>query len=47
MGAFDYRQAQEVRDAFARHNVHYLFIANPARFFWAFPTRLRMHTCSC
>jgi hypothetical protein len=26
MAAFDYRQAQEIRDAFARHGVRYLFI---------------------
>ena len=26
MAAFDYRQAQEVRDALARHGVRYLFI---------------------
>ncbi len=25
MGAFDYRQAEEIRDALARHNVGYLF----------------------
>jgi hypothetical protein len=24
--AFDYRQAEEIRDAFARHGVRYLFI---------------------
>ena len=26
MPACDYRQAEEIRDAFARHNVRYLFI---------------------
>ena len=26
MAAFDYHQAQEIRDAFARHGVRYLFI---------------------
>jgi hypothetical protein len=26
MGAFDYRQAEEIRDAFARHKVRYLFL---------------------
>jgi hypothetical protein len=26
MGAFEYRQAEEIRDAFARHGVKYLFI---------------------
>jgi hypothetical protein len=25
-GRFDYQQAQEIRDAFARHGVRYLFI---------------------
>ena len=27
MGAFEYRQAQEMREALARHRVRYLFIA--------------------
>jgi hypothetical protein len=26
MGAFEYRQAEDIRDAFARHGVRYLFI---------------------
>jgi len=26
MGAFEYRQAEEIRDAFTRHGVRYLFI---------------------
>ncbi len=26
MGAFEYRQAEEVRDALSRHSVRYLFI---------------------
>jgi hypothetical protein len=26
MGAFEYRQAQEIRDVFQRHGVRYLFI---------------------
>ncbi|HEV7427427.1 MAG TPA: hypothetical protein VGQ46_13770 [Thermoanaerobaculia bacterium] len=26
-GAFDYRQAEEIRDVFARHEIRYLFIA--------------------
>ncbi len=25
-GAFEYRQAEEIRDVFARHRVHYLFV---------------------
>jgi hypothetical protein len=30
MGAFEYRQAEEIRDAFARHQVRYLFIGKSA-----------------
>jgi hypothetical protein len=26
MGAFEYRQAQEIRDVFQRHDIKYLFI---------------------
>ena len=26
MGAFEYRQAQEIRDCFARHGIRYLFL---------------------
>lgn len=26
MATFEYRQAEEIRDAFAKHNVRYLFI---------------------
>jgi hypothetical protein len=29
MTAFEYRQAQEIRDAFARHGGRYLFISAP------------------
>jgi hypothetical protein len=28
MGAFEYRQAQEIRDCFARHGIRYLFAWN-------------------
>jgi hypothetical protein len=37
MAAFDYRQAQEVRDAFARHGVRYLFIGKSAAILLGFP----------
>jgi hypothetical protein len=26
MGAFEYRQAQEIRDCFQRHGIRYLFL---------------------
>jgi len=37
MPAFDYRQAQEVRDAFARRGVRYLFIGKSAAILLGFP----------
>lgn len=37
MGVFDYRQAQEVRDAFARHGVRYLFIGKSGAILLGFP----------
>src|SRR4051794_12381173 len=37
MAAFDYRQAQEVRDAFARWGVRYLFIGKSAAILLGFP----------
>jgi len=37
MVAFDYRQAQEVRDAFARHDVRYLFIGKSGAILLGFP----------
>lgn len=37
MAAFDYRQAQEVRDAFSRHGVRYLFIGKSAAILLGFP----------
>lgn len=37
MGAFEYRQAEEVRDAFARHAVRYLFIGKSAAILLGFP----------
>lgn len=30
MGAFEYRQAEEIRDAFTRHGVRYLFLGKSA-----------------
>jgi len=37
MGAFEYRQAEEVRDAFARHGVKYLFIGKSGAILLGFP----------
>jgi len=37
MPAFDYRQAQEVRDAFQRHAVRYLFIGKSGAILLGFP----------
>lgn len=37
MPAFEYRQAQEVRDAFARHSVRYLFIGKAGAILLGFP----------
>ena len=37
MGAFDYRQAEEVRDAFSRHGVRYLFIGKSGAILLGFP----------
>jgi hypothetical protein len=37
MGAFDYRQAEEVRDACARHGVRYLFIGKSGAILLGFP----------
>ena len=37
MAAFDYRQAQEVRDALARYNVKYLFIGKSGAVLLGFP----------
>ena len=37
MGAFDYRQAEEVRDAFARHRVRYLFLGKSGAILLGFP----------
>jgi hypothetical protein len=37
MAAFDYRQAEEVRDAFGRHQVRYLFIGKSGAILFGFP----------
>ncbi len=37
MGAFDYRQAQEIRDALQRHAVRYLFIGKSGAILLGFP----------
>jgi hypothetical protein len=37
MGAFEYRQAQEIRDAFMRNGVRYLFIGKSGAILLGFP----------
>jgi hypothetical protein len=37
MAAFSYRQAEEIRDCFARHKVRYLFIGKSAAILLGFP----------
>ena len=37
MGAFEYRQAQEIRDAFSRHGVRYLFLGKSGAILLGFP----------
>ena len=37
MGAFEYRQAEEIRDAFAQHGVRYLFIGKSGAILLGFP----------
>ncbi len=37
MGAFEYRQAEEIRDVFARHQVRYLFIGKSGAIILGFP----------
>lgn len=37
MGAFEYRQAEEIRDTFARHAVRYLFIGKSGAIILGFP----------
>ena len=36
-GAFEYRQAEEIRDVFARHGVRYLFIGKSGAILLGFP----------
>ena len=37
MAAFEYRQAEEIRETFARHRVRYLFIGKSAAILLGFP----------
>jgi len=37
MGAFEYRQAEEIRDAFAVHNANYLFIGKSGAILLGYP----------
>jgi hypothetical protein len=37
MGAFEYRQAQEIRDSFQRHGIRYLFIGKSGAILLGFP----------
>jgi hypothetical protein len=37
MGAFEYRQAEEIRDVFARHGVRYLFLGKSGAILLGFP----------
>ena len=37
MGAFEYRQAQEIRDACGRHGVRYLFLGKSGAILLGFP----------
>jgi hypothetical protein len=37
MGAFEYRQAEEIRDAFSRHGVRYLFLGKSGAILLGFP----------
>jgi hypothetical protein len=37
MGTFEYRQAEEIRDAFERHGVRYLFIGKSGAILLGFP----------
>lgn len=37
MGSFDYRQAEEIREAFSRHSVRYLFIGKSGAILLGYP----------
>lgn len=37
MGAFEYRQAEEIRDAFSQHGVRYLFLGKSGAILLGFP----------
>jgi hypothetical protein len=46
MGAFEYRQAEEIRDAFARHGVRYLFTGKSGAILLGFPDTTPLRTPS-
>jgi hypothetical protein len=37
MGAFEYRQAEEIRDVFSRHDIRYLFLGKSGAILLGFP----------
>ena len=37
MGAFEYRQAEEIRDVFSQHGVRYLFLGKSGAILLGFP----------
>lgn len=39
MGAFEYRQALEIRDVFSRHSVRYLFIGKSGAILLGYPSQ--------
>ncbi len=45
MGAFEYRQAEEIRDSFARHDIRYLFIGKSDAILLGYPDTTRTRTC--
>jgi hypothetical protein len=44
MGAFEYRQAEEIRDAFHAHGVRYLFIGKSGAILLGFPDTTQAET---
>ena len=40
MGAFEYRQAEEIRDAFHAHGVRYLFLGKSGAILLGFPDEI-------
>jgi hypothetical protein len=43
MGAFEYRQAEEIRDAFSRRGVRYLFLGKSGAILLGFPDTTQEH----